>query len=136
MEKKVIGSIIAIIVTTAIFCGCIQGTEVEDESDVFFESTVTNLINYSLNFNEDHNGNIVKATVDGKIENKIDRQININITIEYYDVEDNYIGSGNYRIFGLRTKPKAGSSTTFTTEYAGKNVDKISYIKFYVDEIV
>jgi len=135
MEKKIIGAIATSIMILAIFCGCIQGTEVEDELEVHFQSSVTNLLNYTLNFNEDNNGNIVEAIVAGIIENKVDGQININIIVEFYDLEDNYIGKSNYRIFGLRAKPNPGSSTTFTVKYSGEGVNKVSYVKFYVNEI-
>lgn len=136
MKKKLILVIVGIIIITAFLSGCITSTEVEDKNEkVFFTSDVTSLTNYTLSFTENNDGQIVKATVDGRVENKINRLINVKIVVEFYDNEDNYINNETYRIYGLRVKPNAGYTTTFTVTYSDINVDKISYTKIYANEI-
>ena len=134
-KNKYLALIILSLLIATFFCGCTSNSE-ELELDVFFKSSVTNLVNYTIDFNRDKDDKIVKATVSGIIENKIDRVININITVEFYDEEDNYINEVVYRIDGLRTPYNNGYQTTFSTSYSGENVDKISYVKIYADEIL
>lgn len=136
MEKKSIIFIIGVITITAFLSGCITGTEVEeDESDDVFKSDVVNLTNYTINFDRDRLGEILKATVNGRIENKLNRMINVKIIVEFYDNNDNYINNVTYNIYGLRVKPNPGYTTTFTLTYSDKNVENIDYVKIYVNEI-
>ena len=114
--------VVIIIMTPLLFCGCL-GTEVGDNVYVdIFESDVANLINYSVELQENKYGIIIKAIVNGRIENIVDRTVDLVITADFYDKNDVFLGETSYTIIGLRNKPKPGSSTTFTIVYDEENV--------------
>ena len=109
--------------------------DMPNDYDIIFESDVVNLLNYTIEPTRDVNGNIVEVTVNGRIENIMDRILRIVVTAEFYDEKQNYIAEEDYRIYGLRVKPNTGYTTTFTIKYSEEKVDKIDYVKLHAEEI-
>ncbi len=132
--SKILTVSIAVITLTILFCGCL-GTEVEKkETNVFFESEVVNLLEHSLEFNRNNKKEINQVIVNGRIENKLNRKINVTINAEFYDKDDNYLGEKDFTIFGLRALDKPGDSTTFTITYEGEKTNLVHYSKLIVFE--
>ena len=113
MKKNVIVVIFGSILLISILCGC-TGTQVENEFENIFESDVTKLLEYDMEELKDREGRVGQVIVNGKIENIVDRKIDVKITARFYDINDNYLGESFFRIIGLRAKPNAGHSTTFS----------------------
>lgn len=135
MKKNVVAVIVGIFLISTAICGCQSGQVKKDYVDVF-KSDVVNLINYTAEPTKNKEGIVVEMTVQGKIENILNRPIDITINASFYDKDNGYIGIGSYKIFGLRAKPSPGYSTTFTIIYSGVNVDKIEHIKLYAEELL
>ena len=121
-----------IILGTMVFCGCLS-TEVEDKDyeDVTLESDVIQLNEYSLDFEKNKNGDIIKATVNGIIENTRNKVLNVEITGRFYDENDAFLGEKTYTIFGLRIKPNPGYSTTFSIVYEEGNASRVDHVRLY-----
>jgi len=133
MKKDVIVVVVGVILISVAFCGC-QSSQVKNNYGVSFESDVVNLINYTMEPRKNRAGNIDEITIQGRIENIVDKKINVKITAEFYDKNDGYINESSYKIIGLRIKPNPGYSTTFTIVYSGKNVDKVDHIRLHAEE--
>ena len=134
MDKKLKGIFLTFIFIFTIFCGC-QGTQVENEFVPVFNSDVANLVNYSIDFKKDREQKIVEVYVTGIIENKINRQINIIISVDFYDVNNDFLGKKNYTITGLRVKPNPGYTTTFSITYNEENSYKFDHVEISATEI-
>lgn len=137
MKKGLFPILVLTILLTAIFCGC-QSTQVKNNKyEDIFESDIVELTNYSMELDEDKFGVIAKVTISGRIENTLeigDGKLNVIITINFFDNNDNLLGEKNFTIIGLRSKGKTGSSTTFNIVYEEENVAQIDHLKIYAVE--
>ena len=134
MRKDLLAILIATMMVLVIFCGC-QGTQVEkNDYDDIFESDIVILTNYSMELDENKFGVIAEAVVSGRIENTLDRIVNVTITAKFFDNDDDFLGEKTYTILGLRGAGKTGSSTTFTIIYDEENVDQIDNLKLQAVE--
>lgn len=133
MRKDVIVVSFVVILITSVFCGC-QSSQVKEDYKAIFESDVVKLVNYTLETKKNKT-DIVQVIINGRIENTLDRMVNINIIAELYDKNNEYLGSSTFKILYLRPKPSPGYSTTFTIVYNEDNVDRLDYIKLRADEI-
>jgi len=132
---KILFILISTILLSTIFCGC-NSTEVENnKTDVDFESDVVNLLECNIEFTESRENIIVQAIVAGKIENKLDRILDVEIVSEFYDKDNSYLGQQKFTIIGLREKDNPGYATTFTITYNEKNSNMIDHIKLTAIEI-
>lgn len=134
MNIKIKGTFLIIIFIFTVFCGC-QGTQVENEAFPIFSSEVVNLVNYSIDVKKDRDEKIVEVYVAGRIENIMDRPINITITVDFYDINDEFLGKKDYIITGLRVKPNPGYTTTFSITYNEDNSYKFNHVKISIMEI-
>ncbi len=138
MRKNALIKIVVIIsvLVISMFSGCIQSTVNEQEFDVFFDSDVVNLVNYSFNLEKTKQGKIYSAEVIGRVENKLNRVIDIKITAEFHDKDNNILTEKEYTIIGLRPKPNPGHSTTFDILYdEDENVNIVDNVRLYANEI-
>jgi len=134
VRKGLLAILITAILVSMIFCGC-QGTQVEkNDYDDIFESDIVALTNYSMELDENKFGAIAKAVVNGRIENTLDRMVNIVITAKFFDSNDDFLGEKTLTIKGLGSKGKIGSSTTFTITYDKENVAQIDHLKLQAVE--
>jgi len=134
VRKDLLAILITAILVSMIFCGC-QGTQVEkNDYDDIFESDIVTLTNYSMELDENKFGVIAKAVVNGRIENTLDRMVNIVITAKFFDSNDDFLGEKTLTMLGLRSKGKTGSSTTFTITYEEENVAQIDHLKLQAVE--
>ena len=109
MKKELLTILVLVILLSVIFCGC-QSTQVENKNyDDIFESDIVTLTNYSMELDENKFGVIAKAVVNGRIENTLDRMVNIVITAKFFDSNDDFLGEKTLTIKGLRSKGKTGS---------------------------
>ncbi|MEM0492821.1 MAG: hypothetical protein QXS02_02530 [Candidatus Thermoplasmatota archaeon] len=125
---------ILILLVTILNTGCITDSNQDKNKDVFY-SDVVDLVNHSLKLEKNKQDKIVKATVTGRISNKLDRIINVNITVMFYSKTDEYLDRKSYEIYGLREKGELGSATNFEIVYTGNNVSYVDYIKMHAFEI-
>ncbi len=131
-----IGLIITVLVIS-VFSGCTSTDVEEKDLDVFFKSEVVNLVNYTFNIDKNKQGKVYSATVTGRVENKVKRIIDIEITAEFYDEEGTLLIEKTYTIIGLRVKPNPGYTTTFEFIYnEDENVQRVNNVKLYAEEIV
>ena len=133
MKKDIIAVLFGAILITSIFCGC-QSSQVKKNYQAIFESDVADLVNYTLETKKNKT-DVVQVTINGRIENTVDRMISIKITADLYDKNDEYIGNSTYLIRYLRPKPNPGYSTTFNIVYNNDNVDEFDHIKIRAEEI-
>lgn len=133
MRKDVIVISFGIILIATVFCGC-QSSQVKNEYKAIFESDVVHLVNYSIE-KRMNKTDIVEVIISGRIENKMDRMINVNISAHLYDKNGDLIGIGFYRINFLRAKPNPGYSTTFDITYNGRGTNNIAISGKSVNEI-
>jgi hypothetical protein len=133
MRKDVIVVSFVVILITSVFCGC-QSSQVKEDYKAIFESDVVNLLNYTIDTKKNKE-DIVQVTINGRVENIVDRMININITADAYDKNNEFLGSSSYTILYLRPKPNPGHSTTFSIVYNEDNVDRLDHIKLRAEEI-
>jgi hypothetical protein len=128
MWMSVIGALTCVAVTLS---GCQDsGSSREDYSNIF-ESDVVKLVNFSMELEKDKFGVISKVMLNGRIENIVDRMINLNITAIFFDENDGILGDKVFTIYGLRNKPNPGYSTTFTIIYEEENVSKVDHVRIY-----
>lgn len=128
MNKKIKVTLFLIVFILAIFCGC-QGAQVENEYVQVFDSDVVKLVNHSIDVKRDRDEKIVEVYITGRVENILDSQINITISVDFYDVNNEFLGKKDYTIIGLRVKPNPGYSTTFSITYNEDNSYKFDHIK-------
>ncbi len=140
MRKDLLAILITAILASMIFCGC-QGTQVEkNDYDDIFKSDIVTLTNYSMELNENKFGVIAKAVVNGRIENNRDLDdpkndtVNVVIIAKFFDSNDNLLGEKTFTIIGLRSKGKAGSSTTFVINYEEENAAQVDHLKLQAME--
>jgi len=134
VRKDLLAILITAILVSMIFCGC-QSTQVErNDYDDIFESDIVTLTNYSMELNENKFGVIAKAIVNGRIENTLDRMVNVIITAKFFDSNDDFLGEKTFTILGLRSKGKTGSSTTFIINYEEENAAQVDHLKLQAIE--
>ena len=133
MEKKIIPILSIFIIMITIFCGC-QGSQVEQEKNVYFTSDVAKLYNYNIEHIKDVNEKIVEIKVTGDIENTADHILLLRIYAEFYDKNNNYLGESYYEIDSLRVKPNPGYYTSFEITYNQDNAKYVDYVKLRADE--
>ena len=133
--KKNIAILTTTVLFTILFCGCATTDVEENETNVFFESEIVDLLDYDIEFNKNNNNEVNLVIVTGRIQNKLDRQINTKIIGNFYDKEDKYLGEKEFTIIGLRGFDNVGDSTTFTINYEEDNANFVSYVKLTVEEL-
>jgi len=133
MKKDIIAVLFGVILVTSIFCGC-QSSQVKKNYQAIFESDVVDLVNYTLETKKNKT-DVVQVTMNGRIENILDRMVSVKITADIYDKNNEYLGNSTFKILYLRPKPNPGYSTTFTIVYNEDNVDRLDHIKLRADEI-
>jgi len=133
---KMLVAIISIVLLSLMLCGC-TGTGVnKDNFDVDFESDIVNLLEYNIEFTKNKGNTITQATVTGTIKNKLDRPVDVKITSEFYDKNNNYLGERVYTIEGLTEKDGIRDTTTFSIMYKGDNSNLINHAKLFVTELI
>ncbi len=136
VRKDLLAILITAILVSMIFCGC-QGTQVEkNDYDDIFESDIVTLTNYSMELDENKFGVTAKAVVSGRIENTLDRMVNVVITAKFFDNNDDFLGEKTLTIKGLKSKgnPSSSTTTTFTITYEEENVAQIDHLKLQAVE--
>ena len=132
MKNGVNVILVAIIFLSTILIGCTSNQNEDNNYEDIFESDVVNLLNYSINLNENKSGTIIEANIDGIIENNVDRIITVNITVEFYNSNDDLLGKDWYTIHDM----PIGYSTNFEIKYKEENVADFDNIKIQAIEMV
>jgi len=135
MDKIKAIFLVGTIICLVFLAGC-TGTEVKEDDNNIFTSNVVKLLDYSIDRIKDRQGIVGQIDLTGRIENIVDHKIDLKITANFYDSDNNFLGSSNYRILGLRAKPDAGHSTTFEITYREQNANKFDHFMIKADEIV
>jgi len=136
MKKGIIVVLFGFVIMASIFRGC-QSSQVKTEYNAVFESDVVNLTNYTVETKKNKT-DIVEVTINGRIENNVDRVIDVKITAEFYDKNDKLLGNSTIIIRGLLPKGKPGSSTSFSPPYlgySGKNAASVDHFKLRAEEV-
>jgi hypothetical protein len=123
----------------ALFSGCQQkGTTTnKDFSNIILNSEVVELVYSVLNFNKDQEGVILSVEVQYRFRNIVNRNIDVNVFVEFYDVGNNLLAKEGPKEINL---PKGwveqGVSPANIINYRGENVDKVDHAIIIVEEKV
>ena len=136
MKKYLWLIITTIILVVNVSIGCFeQAATVDNPDNIIFESDVVKLYNSSLNFIENE-GKIIRVEVEYLFINIAPRDIIIRVTAEFYDKNDNLLGTGPKRTLELlRGYQEMGVSPANIIEYDKENVEDVSYVKLTAVEI-
>jgi hypothetical protein len=136
--------IVFVISLTLLLCGCQEQTETENnnlDKDVELDSDVVEFV-YSNLTQQIDNGEVINVEVQYLFRNIAGRTININVSAEFYDQEDNLIYKSNsddkvFKGFFANTTEKAvfPLSDWNVISYTGIDADKINHVKIIVKEI-
>ncbi len=102
MKKQLILIICLILIITTFLNGC-QETEsikTNDEKKIFFESNVVELKESDIIFHKDED-KIVSVEVNYLFKNLLNEQVELEITVEFYDKNDNLLYTGGPKYIEL-----------------------------------
>jgi uncharacterized protein YcfL len=102
MKKQLILIICLILLLTTFLNGC-QETEsikTNDEQKIFFESSVVELKESDIIFHKDDD-KIVRVEVNYLFRNLLNEQVELEITVEFYDKNDNLLHTGGPKYIEL-----------------------------------
>ncbi len=147
MNKKLYISISVVLMVVIFFCGCEEQkalTEGEESGKINLQSDVVKLSESSFKINTkfitdtytDEKIEIVdNVEVKYLLENIAGRPINIEVSAEFYDKNDNLIGIGGPEPINL---PKGYTEKAYTPQnsiiYDGNNADEVHHAVIIVEE--
>ena len=136
MKKSILLICTIVILVTMLLCGCQEESNTKQEAkNVFLDSNLVQLIHSNLTFNLD-NGIIKSASVEYLFKNLLDRQLEINVSAQFYDKNDNLLGTiGTKDIVLPPLYEETGiSPLTNVITYDGLNVSDVDYVRLIVEE--
>jgi hypothetical protein len=102
MKKQLTLIICLILIITTFLNGC-QETEsikTNDEKKIFFESNIVELKKSDIIFHKDED-KIVSVEVNYLFKNLLNEQVELEITVEFYDKNDNLLYTGGPKYIDL-----------------------------------
>jgi len=135
--KKIISIVGIVILSFTIFLsGCLEenteNTNVPENID--FESDIVELA-YS-NFTKDiQDGKVVSVSVEYLFTNIVERNLNINVTVEFYDSDNGLLYTGGPKTISLPqgwTEQGLGPANIIT--YDGEDASKVEKARVVVEE--
>lgn len=139
MKKILLSFCIITIFLTTIFSGCQQkGTTTDKNLDnILLDSDVVELVYCDINYNKDDNGIILNVEVQYRFRNIADRNIDINVFVEFYDKENNLLAKeGPKEISIPKGWTEQGISPANSISYSGRNAALVEHVNILVEERV
>lgn len=135
MDKKIMIIIGFIFILIILLCGCQEQTENNQQSfeNIELESDIVDLAYGKIDFVK-NNDEITRVNAEYRLKNIIDRDINVNVSVEFYDENNNLLyTSDNMTIIALRAGDEEDVINTAT--YDGEFVSQVDHVKIKVSEI-
>ena len=138
--NKILFSIgILTVFTVALLSGCQQkGTTTNNDfNNITLDSEVVELVYSVLNYNKDQQGVILGVEAQYRFRNIVDRNIDVNVFVEFYDLENNLIAKEGPKEINLPEGwVEQGVSPANIISYRGINVAKVDHAIIIVEEKV
>jgi hypothetical protein len=137
MNKRLLLVILMIFLVTIFFCGCQEKEAITSQNSfegITFESSVAELVDASLDIHEENN---ILTRVDVKFlfGNIAGKDLELYVTVEYYDKSDNLLATGGPKIIIL---PEGYTEQVILPaniiSYSGEKVSEIEYVKIIAKE--
>ena len=137
MNKRLLLVTIMIFFVTIFFCGCQEQEAITSQNSfkgITFESSVAELVNASLDIHEENN---ILTRVDVKylFHNIADKDLEIYVTVEYYNKDDNLLATEGPKIISL---PEGYTEQVILPaniiSYSGEKVSEVEYVKIIAKE--
>jgi len=128
MKKNLLLLGVLIILLITFLSGCQQeGTTIDDNLDnISLESDVVELVYSIINFNKDDEGVIFSVEVQYRFRNIANRNIEINVFAEFYDVKDNLLAKeGPKEIYIPKSKNEKLAQRKYFFWYRKENRNQI-----------
>ena len=107
----------------------------ENFNNILFDSDIVELVYSKMNINKDDQGSILSVDVQYRFRNIADRNIEINVFVEFYDIEDNFLTrEGPKEISIPKGWTEQGISPANIIKYSGEKSSLIEYLKIIVEE--
>ena len=137
MKKNLLLICTGVILITILLSGCQEesnNTEQETKT-VFLDSNLVQLIHGNLTFNLD-NGIVKSASVEYLFKNLLDRQLELNVSAEFYDKNDNLLETVGTKDIVLPAfyEEQGISPLTNIITYDGLNASDVEYVKLIIEE--
>jgi len=137
MKKSVFVIALSIILTMIIFSGCQeQNTDVGTTFEgISLESSIVELVNASLDPHRNKANIIDRVDVGYLFHNVAGRDITVNVTVEFYDTDDNILATGGPKYISLlKDYTEQGFGPANIISYDGNNVALIDHVKIIAVE--
>lgn len=137
MRKKLILIICLILIIITFFNGCQESESIKtnDENKIFFESSIVELKDSDIIFHKDEDI-IVRVEVYYLFKNLLNEQIELEITVEFYDKDDNLLHTGGPKYIDL---PPLYSEVNIlpanSIDYLGENIEFVDHVIIIVGRI-
>ena len=137
MNKRLLVVVVIIFFVTIFFCGCQEQEAIISQNSyegITFESNVAELIDASLDIHEENN---ILTRVDVKylFRNIAGKDLELYVTVEYYDKGDNLLATGGPKIISL---PEGYTEQVILPaniiSYSGEKVSEVEYVKIIAKE--
>ncbi|NHJ40550.1 MAG: hypothetical protein FK731_11005 [Asgard group archaeon] len=136
MNKIIFSISILIIFIITFLSGCQQQGTITDDTlnNVMLESDLVELVYSIINFNKDDQNKIFSVEVQYRFRNIANRNIEINVFAEFYDIKDNLLAKeGPKEIYIPKGWTEQGISPANILTYYGENAAEVDYVKLIVE---
>lgn len=137
MNKVILSIGFLIILIITFFSGCQQQGTITDNNlnNVMLESDLVELVYSIINFKKDDQNEIFSVEVQYRFRNIANRNIEINVFAEFYDIKDNLLAKeGPKEIYIPKGWTEQGTSPANIITYYGENAAEVDYVKIIVEE--
>ena len=137
MKKKLILIICLILIIITFLNGCQETKSIKsnDKKKIFFESNVVELINSNIIFHKDKD-KIIRVEVNYLFKNLLNEPVELEITVEFYDKDDNLLHTGGPKYIDLLPLySEVNILPANSIEYFGENIEFVDHVVIVVDRI-
>lgn len=137
MNKVILSIGFLIILIITFFSGCQQQGTITDNNlnNVMLESDLVELVYSIINFKKDDQNEIFSVEAQYRFRNIANRNIEINVFAEFYDIKDNLLAKeGPKEIYIPKGWTEQGTSPANIITYYGENAAEVDYVKIIVEE--
>ena len=136
MKKKIFLIILLLIIISTCLSGCLEteSTKVEERKKVTLESSVVALKDSDLIFHKDGN-RIIRVEAKYLFRNLVNDDINLVVTVEFYDKNDNLLATGGPKyinLIPLYSEQKYLGANSI--EYSEENAELVDHIVIVAEE--
>ena len=139
MNKKLIFIGLTLMIIISFLSGCQEqaSTTASDKKfeNISLESDLVELAYGEMNYVRDNYGKVISTEVKYLFKNIAGKEITIIVTAEFYDEEDNLLGTGGPKEISLRKGwTEQGISFANIISYSEKNAAEVDHVKIVVKD--